>query len=308
MSPQHYSFPTVIDSTMLIAGRSCDRKFEWEFVRNMAPPGRSVHLHFGGAVAKGMEAARKSFFIKGRPMPEAEADGLNAAWDYYGNFDDTRNEFELEKSAKNWKTLLLALEGYFREWPLGQCGLTPLYGNQGIEFSFGIPISGTSHPLTGNPIVYAGRFDMLGEWNGLPTICDEKTTSSFSESWSSQWFLRNQFLGYTWAARQYNIPVQQVIVRGMAIQKREIKYLQALTMVPDFMLSRFERDLRFSINRLIASFREGHFPFNFGDACSSYSGCPYADLCKASNPPDWFHLYTERNWDPLRMDPEETSL
>ena len=300
-----YSFPSVIDSTMLVAFRSCAKKYEFEFVRNLASPYKSVDLHFGGAFAKGMEAARKAFFIKGLSMSESEAAGMNAAWNFYGSFDDSRDEYSLAKKAKSWSTLLLALDGYFREWPLGQCGLRPLHGDQGIEFNFGIPLEGTAHPVTGEPIIYAGRFDMLGEWNGMPAICDEKTASSFSESWSSQWMLRNQFLGYHWAARQYGIDVMQLLVRGIAIQKKEIKYLQAYTMMPDYLITRFLDEARRSINAAAQAFREGHFSFNLGDSCNSYGGCSYMDLCKSRDPSEWFHLFVERNWDPLRVNPEE---
>src|SRR5690606_35466144 len=63
-----------------------------------------------------------------------------------------------------------------------------------VEFSFTNPL----HIIqpTGDYIIFAGRFDMLGYWNNLLVILDEKTTMALGESWRKQRALRGQFLGY----------------------------------------------------------------------------------------------------------------
>lgn len=297
------SFPPVVDSTMLVAFRGCEKKAAYEFVHNLAGP-KSTDLHFGGAFAKGMEVARKSFFIAGRGADEAVCDGINAAWTYYGRFDDQRSDYDLDKKAKSEANLLLALEGYFREWPLGGCGLIPLDGDKGIEFTFAIPIPGTRSP-SGYPIVYGGRFDLLGTWSGLPTVADEKTTGSFGPGWAEQWGLRNQFLGYVWSARQYGVPVQQVLIRGIAIQKTQIQFLQAPAFYSDYLIDRWYAQLVIDLNRFADAFRAGRFNYNFGDTCTSYGGCSFRELCKARVPEEWFGNFTRRDWDPLAKNPEK---
>lgn len=301
-----YRFPEVIDSTILNAFRSCEKKAQYEFFHNLASPRLSVHLHFGGAVAAGVEAARRSFFLLGRPHAEAVTDALNAAWAYYGNFDfdEGFDEISIFSRAKNYISLLQGLEGYFREWPLGECGLTPYNGREGIEFSFALPIDGTKHPETGDPIVYAGRFDLLGEWQGLPTICDEKTASSFGENWAAQFDLRSQFLGYTWACRTFGIPVEQILVRGIAILKTDIRYLQVIKHYPTYLIDRWHRQTVHDLNRMAAAYETGQFNFNLGDACSSFGGCSFTELCKSRDPKEWFSMFVERNWSPLRKNPE----
>lgn len=304
MPEVEFSFPPVVDSTMLVAFRACEKKAAYEFIHNLAGR-RSTDLHFGGAFARGMEAARKSFFLDGKSQSEAVSAGLNAAWSYYGDFDSTRTEYDLDKKAKSLSNLLLAIDGYFLQWPLGEDGLEPIDGRNGIEFTFAIPIEGTVHPDTGGPIVYGGRFDLLGRWQTLPTVVDEKTTGSFGPGWAEQWGLRNQFLGYTWAARQYGHEVGQVLIRGIAIQKTDIKFLQAPAFYSDYLIDRWYSQLVIDLNRFADAYRAGRFNFNFGDTCSSYGGCSFTDLCKARTPEEWFSNFSRRDWHPLAKNPEE---
>jgi hypothetical protein len=302
-----YHFPEIIDSTILTAFRSCRKKAQYEFFHNLASARKSVHLHFGGAVARAMEVSRHSHFVLGHPAREAEAEGINAGWAFYGNFDydEGLNDTSLYSRAKNWPSLVQALDGYFKEWPLGSCGLIPYNGKEGIEFSFAIPIPGTQHPTLGGPILYGGRFDLLGEWNSLPTIVDEKTAGSFGESWFKSFDLRNQFLGYTWAARQYGVKVEQVLVRGIAVLMTEIKYLEVLKMYPDYIIDRWYAQLIEDLNAMTQAYEHNKFSYDFADACTSYGGCPYLELCKSRNPKEWFSsMFTERNWNPLRLNPE----
>lgn len=309
------AFPDVIDSTMVISYRSCRRKFEFEHIHHLCSPFPSVDLHFGGAFARGLEVARKQHFVNGVPAIQAQADGINAAWDFYGKFDAGRTPASLDKKAKSEWTLLQALDGYFSEWPLGSCGLTPHGGDQGIEFTFAIPIPGTSHPDRGDPIVYGGRFDLLGDWNGIPVVEDEKTTGYFEEKWAEKWSLRSQFLGYVWASRQYGFPVDQVLIRGIAIKRTENAYIQALSTFPAYMLERWYTELVRTLNQMSADYRatrdqheaspnETAFSYNLGDSCNAYGGCPFMELCKSRIPDEWFGNYGRRDWSPLRQNPE----
>ena len=72
-----------------------------------------------------------------------------------------------------------AVEFYFEEYPLDGDSIKPYKfedGRTGIEFTFGIPIP-INHPDSGDPIVLAGRFDLLGYYNDLLAVVDEKTTA-----------------------------------------------------------------------------------------------------------------------------------
>ena len=58
------SFPTVLDSTIIAAARSCLQKANLEFFEHWKPREPSVHLHAGAAYAAGMEAARSPLASK----------------------------------------------------------------------------------------------------------------------------------------------------------------------------------------------------------------------------------------------------
>lgn len=299
------SFPSIIDSTQTVCFRACEKKWEFEHLHHLASTQRSVDLHFGGAFARGMEEARKSFFALGRPHEASVADGINAALDFYGKFDETRHEVSLAKKPKNQSTLMLALDGYFRTWPMGQDDLLPWQGDKGIEFTFAIPFPEVLHPDTKDPILYGGRFDMLGSYRTLPTVVDEKTASSFSENWASQWDLRNQFLGYIYGARQFGVPASQVLIRGIAIQKTDIKFLDAFKPVPEYMLVRWREELVETLRRMVAAYERKRFAYNLGDTCNSYGGCTFMELCKSKVPEEWFGNFSRRYWSPLEKNPEK---
>lgn len=179
-------FPHTIDSTILSAFRSCPQKAFLQYVQHWKPIFNSVHLVAGGAFASGIEAARRAFYVDGASPEDAEAAGMQALIHHYGDFECPAD------SAKSLERMIGALEFYFFMYPLGNDGANPITlpnGTRGIEFSFAEPID-INHPVTGEPILYTGRSDMIAERAGGIYIYDEKTTSSLGASWGRQWEMR----------------------------------------------------------------------------------------------------------------------
>lgn len=290
------SLPHVIDSTMLVAFRGCHRKFFLEFCHNLSPTAQSPDLHFGGAVAHGMERARKAYFVDGLDARKAELLGVHAACAYYGDFTPP------EKSAKTWENLLAAMKGYFIRWPLDTDPAKPHKGI--IEFTFAVPILGTKHPVTGDPFLYGGRYDMMAEFEDMLTIVDEKTQGrAFEYNWSDKWALRNQFMGYTWASRFMGFPIQRTLIRGISILKSKVDFMPAFATYTDTMLERFHYQLTRDVQLMAKLWQEQYFDYNFGDTCTAYSGCPFQQVCVAQEPAQWYSMFKERNWDPIRQNP-----
>lgn len=289
--------PPVIDSTMLVTWRSCPQKFYLSFCENLAPAGQSVDLLFGGAVARGLEVARKAFFQDNQSARHAQALGVNAALAFYGDFIPPE-----KKMNKSWESLLVTMYAYFDQWPLATDPVRPYKG--AIEFSFCLPIPGAFRP-DGTQWLYAGRFDMFAEIDGMLHIVDDKTTgASFSFSWSESWALRNQFLGYVWAARQHGFNVSKVLVRGISVLKTKIDFAQALAHFPEHMLQRWLVQTSKDLNTISDQWKDGYFDYNLGDTCTSYGGCPFNTVCSAGEPSEWFSMFAKRNWDPVRQNPE----
>jgi len=289
-------FPIAIDSTTLGTFRSCPQKMFRQYLEHWKPQSESVHLVAGGAFADGIEAARRAFYEQSFSPDDSVAVGLKALIDRYGDFDCPSD------SAKSLERTAGALEFYFANYPLGEDGAIPLLfedGRRGIEFSFACPLP-INHPVTGDPILYTGRSDMIAEYANGIYIFDEKTTSQLGPSWARQWEMRSQFTGYVWAARQFGIEAAGTLIRGVSILKTKYDTQQAITYRAQHEVNRWEDQTCRDIERIIDCWKNDYFDFNLDHACAEYGGCALQQICKSPSPEDWLPMYFEqRVWDPL---------
>lgn len=304
-APARPMFPHTFDSTMLAAFRSCPQKMFRTYVQHWKPKADSVHLVAGGAFAKGIEVARKCFYESGDiPVGELRnhaqqsvAKGLEALIKAYGDFQCPSD------SAKSLDRTMGALEFYFDQYPLGADGLTPARfadGRQAIEFSFAEPLD-IRHPVTGDPILYTGRADLIGHFAGGLYVVDEKTTSSLGASWSKQWEMRGQFSGYLWAAHKAaGLKPEGVMVRGVSILKTKYDTQQVLTYRSQYEIDRWLDQTHRDIARAMRMWEEGHWDYSLDSACAEYGGCSMVSVCKSPEPEVWLPMYFDRRvWDPL---------
>ena len=295
-------FPEVIDSTSLAAWKACPQKFLREHLQHWKPREPSVHLHAGAAYARGLEVARRSFYELNSGKEEAEAAGLQALIEAYGEFSCPAD------SAKSLERMCGALEFYFSRYPLGEDPAVPLLlpnGKRAVEFSFAIPLN-FRHPLTENPILYAGRCDQIVEFAGGLYTFDDKTTSSLGASWSRQWNMRGQFIGYTYAAHKSGIPVTGTIVRGVSILKTKYDTAQALVNFSPLLIERWEDGLYEFLRSLKRAWEmtnlgfQDEFSYNLSESCAAYGGCPFVRVCGSPDPDAWLGMgFERRQWSPL---------
>jgi hypothetical protein len=290
-------FPQVVDATMINEMRSCMRKMELAYMEHWKPEGESVHLHAGAAFARGLEVTRRSFYEKSFDAETSVAHGMLALLKAYGDFEPP------EGTAKTPDRMAGALEAYFAEWPLDDArGAHPTLmpsGKHAIEFSFAQPLP-YKHPVTGDPIIYAGRSDMICNFAEGIYVEDDKTATQLGDSWTRQWELRSQFTGYCWAARESGISVNGVLVRGLSILKTKYGTAQAITYRSAWEIDRWLGQVLRDLARLQRAWEEGYYDFNLGEACASYGGCQFTNVCKSDDPDTWLPMYFERKrWDPL---------
>ena len=180
--------------------------------------------------------------------------------------------------------------------------MTPLFlstGKRAIEFSFAEPLP-FNHPVTGNPILYTGRTDLIAEFAGGNYVVDEKTTSSLGASWPRQWEMRSQFTGYNWAARRAGIKTAGTIIRGVSILKTKYDTMQVITNRADWEIDRWLEQVVRDLTRMQQCWESGWWDFALDGACTEYGGCPFVAVCKSPNPDQWLETYFEqRVWDPL---------
>jgi hypothetical protein len=289
-------FPSVIDSSLIAAFRSCPQKAFKEFLWHYKPRTPSVHLHAGKAFAEGLEKARTAFFVDGKSSSDAVAIGLSALLHSYGDFECP------EDSPKSASRMAGALEFYFDRFPLDTDKAIPMTlpgGRRGIEFSFLEPLD-LLHPESGDPLLYSGRMDMMVDYNGLKLGEDDKTTSQLGASWPRQWDLRSQFTAYVWGAGQAGIKLDGFLVRGISILKSKYDSAEAITYRPDWQLERWYNQLQRDLKRMLAAWESGEWDWNLDHACAEYGGCPFRSVCLMREPQVLLdQQFERRRWDPV---------
>jgi len=294
------AFPAVIDSTMRSAFLSCPHKFFLEFVFGLRSSAPSIHLHAGAVYARGLEVLRKEYYGKKTPLADCITEAYQAMVIEWGDMPGW------EDHPKSFVNVVKAMIAYTEHYPLDSDPLKPHMTAKGpaVEFTFAIPIPNTAHPDTGEPILYAGRFDMLGEYQNALYVVDDKTTGSLGARWARQWRLRGQFTGYCWAAREFGFPIAGAIIRGCAFKKSGIDFADAITYRPNWLINQWLETLRHDLNRMAQTYKEMTFTKNFGDACAAYGDCDYVDLCDKENWEKWLEPgFVISHWNPLHKDP-----
>jgi hypothetical protein len=308
-------FPRVLDATMLSDFRSCPHKFFRRHVQGLTRDRSNIHLHFGGAVASGLEAARREFCTS-HDSSDALHVGCEALVQAWGDFDFTPStRTEANKTLSN---ALLALQSYFHEWPLDDDPISIHHhaGEPCIEYSFALPLPNLRHPDTDEPLLYAGRFDFIGDFNSMTIGVDDKTTSGDpnNDHWRQQWKLRSQFSGYCWGAREYGLTLRGFMVRGIGVLKDSVRCGEAFVSRPDWLIDAWLAQTRRDVIDMSGAYLDwkAHYihaasphdtahPFSqrFDNACADFGGCTYLDLCSSRTPDTWLSEYVVRRWDPL---------
>lgn len=308
--------PRYIDSTMISAFRSCPQKFYKEFILGLRPAALSIDLHAGAVFASTLEHVYRAIYTDGL---ELKAAMLSAYRFFLSEWGDV---VPLKNTPKTRENVWAAIESYFDTYPPLTDQVQPyiVNGKPAFEFTFAIPLMPATpdiearngigldgfplHP-SGDPFIYSGRFDMLGDIYGRPCVRDEKTTTSIGSNWADQWNLRSQFSGYVWACQQSGLDLDTVVVRGIGILKTMTHQVQAIKQYSAENVARWHEQLRRDLWRLRRMWDEGYWDYNLADACTSYGGCAFRDLCNSPNEANWYGNYTVRRWNPLQKNPIE---
>ena len=306
--PNDFHFPPVIDNSIRSQFISCEGKFWYSFIENLAPVGTSVHLHAGGAFAHGVEHVRRAFYVEHRTKEEAIAIGVQELLRFYGDFQCP------PESAKSAERMAGALVFYFDSYDLESDYVQPWTDGEstGIEFSFTLPLP-IPHPETGDPLVYSGRFDMLGAHRDGPLfVVDEKTASSLGAQWTKQWELDSQFTGYCAGAAAYGKPVAGAIIRGISILKTKYDKAEAIIYRSQWQIDRWYEQLLRDIRRMVELYERGFSDINLKldkSACGAYGGCTFSILCASNQPERWKRIQFEpRKWHPMLREEREEQL
>jgi hypothetical protein len=288
-------FPDLIDASLLSSFKSCPELCRKVYFEHFKAKGPSVHLHAGGAFASGIERTRTAFYVEGKNSETAIAEGIGELLRFYGDFECPA------ESAKSPNRMAGAFEFYWSNYPLDE-ETSPIIlpgGKRAIEVSIAEPLP-ILNPETGNPLIYCGRMDAILNFGGGAYITDEKTTTQLGASWSRQWDLRSQFMGYAWGARQSGIKVNGALVRGISILKTKYDTQQAVINQPDWKIDRWYAEMLDWVQDLVICWDTRKWKHNFDHACAEYGGCQFRDVCSSQEESPWLETYFERRqWNPL---------
>ena len=291
--------PQGIDSTMINSFRSCPQKFNTEFVLGLRPPDTSIDLHAGAVFSATLESFYKEVYLNGLDTSAALARAYATFQSEWGDFIIRK-----ERHPKTPENMWAAVEDYVRVYPPRSDSVQPYFTGDGasFEYSFAIPLDLPGfplHPVSGDPFIYTGRFDLLGKKDSRPVIRDEKTAQRLESNWSEKWDLRSQFLGYCWALQRVGIPCNTVVVRGVIVTLTSVRQVEAIKIYSQHLINKWFEQLRRDVNRIVACWNEGYFDYNLGDVCTMYSHCPFIPLCASAEPANWYESYEVRRWNPL---------
>lgn len=296
IAPIPVEFPKIVDNSMLNTFRACPQQFFRTYMQHWKHETPSIHLHFGKCFAAALEMARRAFYIDKQDPETALALAIHSAITEWGERDAG------EDGAKSLSRLCGALEYYFSVWPLDTDPAQPVaYANdsRGIEFSFVNELD-FQHPVSGLPLLYSGRADMVVQLANGIFIEDDKTATSLGPSWTKKWELRSQFTGYAWALQRAGKKPDGVLVRGVSILKTKYDHAQALTFRAQWEIDRwYEQTIR-DLGRMQRAWEENYWDFNLGDSCDGFGACDYVQVCKAQRGEEWLPIqFRRRRWDPL---------
>ena len=292
-------FPHVVDNSILSQMAACRRLGFWSHIRCLTTE-TNVHLHAGAAYAEGLKALRKGFYEEGLSQEAALHKAVIALTKMYGNYDPPLSQ------AKSWINMVHSLLAYAKYYPLETDLYKPLEfgGKKCIEFSFAIPLS-INHPTSGQPIIFAGRTDMIATDGHSIMLVDDKTTGQMGEKWPAQWNMHGQFPGYMWAAAKYGIHCNGVLVRGVSVQKTQTKHLQVPAHFSQWQIDRWYADMLQRLAHYIQCWKDKFWPVDgeFNKRCSSYGECAYKSLCTSPDPEAWIPgKFIVHRWNPLEKD------
>lgn len=297
---ENVEFPRQVDSSMMGAFDACEIKGFVEYVLHLSPSATSIDLHAGGAFAAAIERVRRGLWQENLDLRASICEGLRTFIQFWGDYQAP------EGHAKSFVNVFCALVDYFTHYDPRLDPIKPYImqtGAPAVEFTFALPTE-VPHPETGDPILYCGRFDLLGYFNDALFIIDEKTSgrAPFGD-WSSQYSMRGQFIGYNWAARTLGFKTEGALVRLVVIQKTQYQQHQAIVSIPEWQVDRWYSNLNYKLDRFARAWKQGDWRYSYGDACSSYGGCAFLPLCTQRDPTLWLGDYQHRHWNPLAKDP-----
>lgn len=237
----------VYSSSCISCFLTCQRKFYFNFVRNIEPIAQSPALSFGSA----MHAALLQHY-KGASNEEAIKE-----------FNCLPSLMEGEQH-KNKEHAIVIFKDYIKRW-----GVEP-FKTLHLEKKFAIELGDR---------VIAGRFDKVVEWEKCIYVVDHKTTSQLGVSFFRQFRPNVQIDTYTYACAELVGSCAGVIINGIstAANPKERFQRDISPRTPD-EISRYKEQFAKWCEDIEFAILKKRFTYNY-TSCADYGGCDYYEVC-----------------------------
>lgn len=305
-----------IDYSSLSTYMDCPRKFMFQYIMNLRPAGKSIHLVFGSCWHYGLESTyhllkeNQNLSVIDATINSIKA--FNTLWALDGAPHWKDEDLIFPKSPGHAANMY---KPYWERFLKADSARKVI----AVEAPFAISLDnyGTNLPR------YIGRIDLiLGDNEGIE-ILDHKTAKAIYKVTPQQFEMSFQTDGYLTAGRLFYDKVPKITYRVALCQKSKVDFQPITINKRSAAIDHFLSNLIFYVKRIqtdIALLEEDKttcadrtdllksFPRCPGNACTTFmTACTYFDLCRMrNNSLAWMNKapqgFTFDDWDPDKHD------
>ncbi len=290
------------DSTSLGWVKTCPQLYRYN-MDGWITRSRSIHLHFGGLYASGVELYAK-LRAQGSSHDSAILSVLRHTITDSGSRDaeGTWTPWNSGDPFKNLYTLLRSLV-----WNLDDRQSSPFTtyirpnGHPAVELSFNF----SAFEIEGEEVSLSGHLDEVVEESDRRWVKDDKTTKGpLNATYRQNFSPDNQMSLYSIAGRVIlDEPVAGVLVRGAQIGVGFTRFSTFQVPRPQAVLDEWMRDTEYWITQARGFALRQHWPRN-DKACHMYMGCAFQKVCSVSptHRQSWLEsdFLKQPPWNPLK--------
>lgn len=234
------------DSTVIRTYLECPKRFEYRWIRRIAPVNKSLPMIFGSLfhealliwyTSKDVEKAKKVF----NELPKF-----------------------VEDESRTRERAALLLDKYIERWK------DEPYKIRELEVEFHIMMKGGS--------IFAGRMDALIDWMNGTYVKDHKTSRILGLTFFRGFRPHFQIDGYCYACRELTGSCMGAIINGIQVCKTKMAFEKKISSRTEGELNSFPIEYEKIVGRLEEDILKKSF-FKNTSQCHHYGGCPYIDLC-----------------------------
>ena len=231
--------------------QTCKRRWKHKYLDNK-PQDYSIHLDFGSALAKSVDAMRKG-----------EVDVMGAVRVFQEHFEGKE-----ENDKKNLQTATYLINNFNESEPFEVL-------KSELMVSIDLPVI---HPDTGKNINYIGYVDALVKNEDGMFPLDDKTMSR-DELDNEKWKKNQQLIGYIHCLKENGYDcINQFCVKGMICSgSKSIKHV--VHKVTDRDIENWHSNIVSITEDMVRSYKEMKYQQNFNACFNFYHKCEFYNLC-----------------------------